>query len=248
MSKTDESYVTQISKLAGTFKKSCGAAVLYYWGDGADHGLRLECITVMKEFLNNVKFGSDPEGLLFYNENSDFNFESDEKVDYKTFYNTETPMVIRTEFYLQSDSTEKKPFATFITNSDKTSRVIPSHLQNGSGIWQDLKIGINFCKIHKVTNDSTVTLRVLPLGKKVTFRVTDNSKQSKIETTGLLYCHNITDLQGSDALVNYDDDRIIFYPAGGTSYQALFFANERLLIDNQHQSDADRPKATWSSL
>ena len=122
MSQTSETYVKQISDLAGAYKKSCGAAALYYWDSNHTSGLRIECITVMKEFLNNVKFGSgrldeatlnpvslfttfsDPEGLLFYNQNSDFNFKADEKVNYKTYYNTETPKVIRTDFFLKDDS------------------------------------------------------------------------------------------------------------------------------------------------
>jgi len=58
MPHTNETYVEQISALAGTCKKTCGASALFYCGDENAHGLRIECITIMKEFLDNVKSGS----------------------------------------------------------------------------------------------------------------------------------------------------------------------------------------------
>jgi hypothetical protein len=43
---------------------------------------------------------SDPEGLLFYNENSDFNFDPDDNaISYEIYYNTETPMAVRVDFF-----------------------------------------------------------------------------------------------------------------------------------------------------
>jgi hypothetical protein len=58
MSETSETYVQQITDLASSFSKSCAAAALFYWGDFADRGLRIEASTIMKEFVNNIEFGT----------------------------------------------------------------------------------------------------------------------------------------------------------------------------------------------
>ena len=41
---------------------------------------------------------------MFFNENSDFSFESNEKVIYKIYHNHERPMAIRIDFYPEESS------------------------------------------------------------------------------------------------------------------------------------------------
>ena len=62
MTYVHQTYVEQISELAETYRKTCSASALFYCAEGQPHGLRIECITIMKEFLDNVKDGSgEPE-------------------------------------------------------------------------------------------------------------------------------------------------------------------------------------------
>jgi hypothetical protein len=58
--------------------------------------------------------------------------------------------------------------------------VDPRLLVNGSGKWGDLKSASSFTKIHKITSGAKVTLKLPPVGKQVSFNVTDNSQHKKI--------------------------------------------------------------------
>ena len=53
----NESFGKQIDDLSAKFKNYCGAACLFFWGDGASHGLRIEAEFIAKEFIDNVEFG-----------------------------------------------------------------------------------------------------------------------------------------------------------------------------------------------
>ena len=59
MTTVTDSYTTQISALAGKFPLCCAAAALFYVDadDSSKHGLRVEATSIMREFVDKVKFG-----------------------------------------------------------------------------------------------------------------------------------------------------------------------------------------------
>lgn len=61
---TNETFGKQIDELTTAFTTCSGAFALFYWGDGAKTGLRLEVGFLAKEFVDNVEWGRG--GLLSY--------------------------------------------------------------------------------------------------------------------------------------------------------------------------------------
>lgn len=125
MTSTTENYSDQLKKYSEEFRTSCSAAALFYWGDGSQTGLRVEAPEIMQEFVDKVTFGRgnsipficglyadgppDPQGLLFYNETTDFDAQSDEKISYKVFYHNEKfegddMLTIRVDFLVNNSS------------------------------------------------------------------------------------------------------------------------------------------------
>jgi hypothetical protein len=243
MSSTTDSYVTQITALAQSFKTPCAAAALFYWDDNHKHGLRVEATTIMKEFKDNVNFGRDPEGILFYNATSDFDDDGD--VPYKVLYNSEDPKAIRIDFYpLGATQDASTRFASFLTKD--TNSIETSCLADGTGNWNDLKIGTSFAKMHKITTSSTVTLQMQPINKQASFTLSDNTDKKAIDITGVFHYDLLSDLTGSST-ANYDSDRLLFYPTNDKdTLTGVFFANDPIPIDDTH--DSNPPTATWSNL
>ncbi len=57
MTEITTTHVDLLTGLAKSYKRSTPAAALFYWDDNNKHGLRIEAIEIMKEFVNNVHFG-----------------------------------------------------------------------------------------------------------------------------------------------------------------------------------------------
>ncbi|KAI0260747.1 hypothetical protein BC834DRAFT_899056 [Gloeopeniophorella convolvens] len=244
MSLISDSFVKQFTELATAFETSCAAAALFYWGEGNDHGLRVEATAVMKEFVNNIEFGRDPEGYLFYNAPSDFNFDSDDDpVTYKVYYNSEKPMAVRVDFFA-AGSTNR--FSSFISKDTKTidSRL----LRDGSGTWRDLKLGTSYAIMHKISTDTKVTLKMAPIGKEATFNVIDNSGRHAINISGIFHFNKQSALtSSSNDVANYDEDRLIFYPNNDHNLlTGVFFPNEPIPIDDHAATQP--PSVSWIDL
>lgn len=54
INKTTKTFAEQIGDLVGKYKSYCTGNALFYWGDGASTGLRLEAPFLAKEFVDNV--------------------------------------------------------------------------------------------------------------------------------------------------------------------------------------------------
>ena len=54
---TTKTFAEQIADLVGKYKSYCTSNALFYWGDGASTGLRIEAPFLAKEFVDNVDFG-----------------------------------------------------------------------------------------------------------------------------------------------------------------------------------------------
>ena len=51
---TTKTFAEQIADLVGKYKSYCTSNALFYWGDGASTGLRIEAPFLAKEFVDNV--------------------------------------------------------------------------------------------------------------------------------------------------------------------------------------------------
>ncbi|PVF92034.1 hypothetical protein CPB86DRAFT_802354 [Serendipita vermifera] len=211
MTQISESFAKQLSDLATEFNKACGAGAFFYY-DSTGH---------------------DPEGFLFYDSITDFDFELGEKVDYKVYYNTETPRAICVDFSVGTES----PFAKFIRRD--TSLIDTQQLANGSGIWQHHDIALSSAKIHKRKKGKLVALTLAPIKKQATFPWDDDVEISEIsshhssfllstpllaDATGVFYYHGRTDLNANNKhTVNFESDRIFLYSGNDKStFTGLF--------------------------
>ena len=63
---TDDTFGQQVDRIVSKWKftTSSGAYALFYWGEGASTGLRLEVGFLAKEFVDNVQWGHG--ALLVY--------------------------------------------------------------------------------------------------------------------------------------------------------------------------------------
>jgi len=234
-------YADLLGQLAEEFVRYTPASALFYHDGHNKPGLRIESVELMKEFVNEVEFGKDPEGLLFYNEKADFD-NIDSPVLYKVYYNNEQAKAIKVEFYfLEQDS---DPFATFLA---KDSSVPVPALQDGRGIWNDLKIGACSAEIRKYAAWPTVTLTMEPIGKRVSFKVKQELVGRAIRTRGVFGFPKLANLVGHDCVATYNDDSIVF-----SSYSrrnkiiAVFFPTTGKLGFGDHHPHP--PIATWEDL
>ncbi|KAI0259395.1 hypothetical protein BC834DRAFT_632282 [Gloeopeniophorella convolvens] len=261
-----KSFANQISDLATTFKASCAAKARFYWEDGNGRGLRLEATDVRKEFVETVEFGSGQEGFLFYNAPTDFDFDNDDgPITYRTYFNSENPMAVRMDFFAAAAA---NPFSSFLSRDTDAIRGKTTDIPDGgSGKWQDLQPGTSFASLHKVSSSFEVVLKVPPIGKEAIFNVPDNSQgqsignstavlscaspdasSSSLDTPGVFRFVKLSELDSSvPSVVNYDGDRIIFYPGSDHSeFTGVFFPLEVLPIDNH--LDGNPPSVTWHDL
>ncbi|KAF8816736.1 hypothetical protein BYT27DRAFT_7333192 [Phlegmacium glaucopus] len=239
MTSTTDTYATQISALANDFDLCCAAAALFYWDDNHKQGFRVYATSIMREFVDGISFGRDPEGILFYSALSDTSSKVG-TVYYNVFYNSETPMAIRVDFLTTADDSETR-FASFLTKD--ANNIETNLLQNGSGTWGEQQIGTCSANMYKVTGSKTVTLTLEPIGKTATFDVIDNSKKPGININGVFH-FNLIDSLKDTSVANYTSDRLLFYPSGNTDQLVgVFFPNDPIPIDDSHASNP--PTATW---
>ncbi|KAI0260744.1 hypothetical protein BC834DRAFT_507190 [Gloeopeniophorella convolvens] len=208
-------FADELARLAKAYEKNCPAVALFYISDTGTRGLRVEATAIMKEFVDNVEFGRDPEGYLFYDSPGDFKPAPGTSGTfwYRVLQNSDKPKpAVRVDFYGSDPSSNPgvTPFAQFL--SKDTDTVDGGKLQSGgSGIWRDLDMGISSARLYKRTHDQTTTVTLTPIKKQITFQAL-STYTSALDYPGVFHFIKLADLAaGSQAIANYDSDRILFY-------------------------------------
>jgi len=238
MTKTDgeKKFDAQVSDLIDNFEEYCGAACLLYIGTtgiGTTRGVRIEAPFIAKEFVDNVHFGRDPEGLLFYDSLDDFPTDSS-KYKYYSYKNTEDPPALRIEFF-KKDGDKDINFTTFVS---KDTKGVPSKYfdsgtsQEGTGTWKDMKMASSYGELSKLTKGLQVTLTLKPIGKTLAFTLNDKAENKKhsIKATGTFTYPLLSDLTNSnDFVADFDTDRVVFYRKSKVNEMVgLFIASKPL--------------------
>jgi len=175
----------------------------------SNQGLRIEAPSLMKEFTDHTQFGTDPEGLLFYHTDTDFDMDGLGDIKYKVFWNDETPRVVRIDFLPPREGSTR--FASFISRD--TGKLGDDFYwqwsPTSSGQWQPAERTTSAAWLRKITGaGNTVALTIDSIHKSAVFTVPD---ETAIAISGTFYFKDLCDLDG-ECVADYDADRLLFYP------------------------------------
>ncbi|KAF9512548.1 hypothetical protein BS47DRAFT_1363099 [Hydnum rufescens UP504] len=242
---TTETFTEIFTRLAKKYKNYAPAAALFYWDNGATHGVRVEAPSILKEFVDNVAWGKDPEGTLFFNDVKDL----DNDPPMTTTGATTTQQAVVVQFYAD---TQGSFFAEFVGKDP--SRAVTYILEARKGRFLPLNSGSASAHVKKKSSESKVTVKISAIGKEVTFNVPDNSAAQDIDVWGNLTFKKLSDLKsGTLSVVNYNDDRILFYPTNGQqAMHAIFIPIETTAADatalGTYYFVTSSATATWSDI
>jgi len=237
-----ELYAERLSK----YKHMEPAAALFYWGEGTTRGVRLEVPGIMKEFIDNVAFGRDPEGTLFFNHVEDI----DGDAKYNVFYNTNVTsdeQAVVVQFFI---STQDHFYAEFVGKDP--SRAVQYTTDSHKGSWAVVDQASASAHVKKYSSESTITITIASIQKAVSFDVPDNSAEKSVDVHGSISFKKLANLK-SDSVVNYNDDRILFYPETvSKDLTAVFIPVEATAADATALGDfsfrSSTPIAKWTDL
>ncbi|KAH7874217.1 uncharacterized protein C8R40DRAFT_1171753 [Lentinula edodes] len=248
----DNTFAEEIAALINQWDNFCPAAALFYWGKNSnDTGLRIEATEIMREFVDNIQFGRDPEGWLFYGTPQDLDTDSGDTVYYRVYTNDESPMAIRIDFFGRDPNTPGiKPFAQFLTKDTAKIPIENIPADTGSGLWRKLSTGISSATVSKLTNDPTIKLSAHAIGKNLTFNLPDSSSFTHaLHIDGAFHFQNIKDLNYNTlAITNYNTDRILYYDQkDSTKLIGVFYPSSDLFPDGfNNEGDVNPAIATCS--
>ncbi|KAJ3878983.1 hypothetical protein F5051DRAFT_427768 [Lentinula edodes] len=248
----DNTFAEEIAILVNQWDHFCPAAALFYWGKNSlDTGLRIEATEIMREFVDNIQFGRDPEGWLFYGSPQDLDTDSGDTVYYRVYINDESPMAIRIDFFGRDPNTPGiKPFAQFLTKDTVKIPIEDIPADTGSGLWRKLNTGISSATVSKLTNDLSIKLSAHAIGKKLTFDLPNSASFTQaLHIDGVFHFQNIKDLNYNTlAITNYNTDRILYYDQNdSTKLLGVFYPSSDLFPDGfNNEGDVNPPIATCS--
>jgi len=97
--------------------------------------VRMQALEIGRQFVGDVVYGRDPKGILFYNDQLDFDIPNP---DFK-YYKHGTKGLVTIEVYF-CESGQTDPYARFIARAD--SNQLPRHTYGeGNGAWTDFRAG-----------------------------------------------------------------------------------------------------------
>ncbi|KAF8167087.1 hypothetical protein BJ912DRAFT_1001784 [Pholiota molesta] len=200
---TAQTYNDLVSATTKNYAESVPAMGLFYQnGANSRTGVRLECPGIRKEFCDQIPFGRDPEGTLFFDSVNDFPDNGQDSF-YNVFHNTSTvatEKAVVVQFYTGTAS--QGPFYAEFVARDPVST------------WNDLNIASVTSVIQKQTKAKEFTLTMNAISKKATFSLppTLNLPNASVKAYGTTYFKGIKNIKdGSKTYIDYSNDRIVFF-------------------------------------
>jgi len=185
-----------------------------------EHGLRVECPTLHREFVHTVSVGKDPEGTLFFDDVEDLGDIDGTK--YNVFFNTGKG--IEKAIVVQFLTPKGAPYAEFV-GKDPHNQVTALVTEQPGGAWRELEQATAAGHVSKNRREATIDMVFAALNKKVSFDVPNDTGRSGIrKVPGTLTFRNINDIApGTSSVVDYSNDRIVFYKdVSATDFVAMF--------------------------
>ncbi|KAF8144530.1 hypothetical protein K438DRAFT_1992690 [Mycena galopus ATCC 62051] len=141
-----------------------------------------------------------------------------------------------------------------LTNCVPLSLITTSGVRQ-KGSWNELKAGSAAAHIKKQSNESSITVTINAIGKIVKFPVGRKERQdTEINVRGNLLFKNISKLtSGTMSLVDYNNDRILFFPKSKSKdFTAVFIPVELNKADalalGSLDFESNGADATWSDI
>jgi len=244
---TSQTYRDLYLSLGDDYTDPVAAAALFFAGNiggRTTYGLRIEAPSIQKEFVDDVHFGKDPEGLLYVNDPK----ELSGNMNYNIFYTSKSTPANQRAVVIKffKPGNPGRIVAQFLARNPPA--MLDYYEDNKSGSWADYKALSGHAELVKEAYSSTVTIRIDGISRKVTFNVTDSSSR-RLSISGSLTFKNETNLRaGTTNVVNTNSDRIVFYPYRGSSdFTAVFFPPETAPLDWFGGYEIEAGSATWAS-
>lgn len=193
-----------IKEAAESFKNETIAfAQIRYENNGVR--VRMQALEIGRQFVGDVTYGRDPKGVLFYNDQLDFNIA---KPDFKYYkHGSGSSVTIEVYFYEHGHTTD--PYARYI------ARVLPNQIPHhsygeGNGSWSDFRAGSAYTQAIRRDGRNRFNMEFPALKKAAYFE--SSSATSRVDSWGILLFMDVEKLQDCAAVVN--PDIIVFHPQG----------------------------------
>jgi hypothetical protein len=197
-------------------------ALVYHGGGAVDFiGIRIECPKAHKEFVSRVPFGRDPEGELYYHDIKDLTGFGKYEILFQV--GEVLQIVIRNPnngivaTFVGQDPAKAIGWLQFDADHPDVPLI---------GDWKDYN-GFDVPSTIKCDKGSTdVTISLPSLSKKVTFKLLSSCVNgiSHDGTTTVSDINNISN--GTLSMVDFDADRVLFYPKTGSTTMTAYFIPE----------------------
>jgi len=162
-------------------------ALFFSHGGGQGKGLRVEVQDLGLEFTDNAYIGTDPEGMLYYNDKSDFTVKQDNygrTIAHNYTVKSLTYGAVTYAIIEWSKSYDTKPYAKFVA---KDAANVAARMANysHSGEWIKLSLGTFNATVEK-TSANEVQISINVIGKTGRWTTSAALSTTKIQGRG---CH-----------------------------------------------------------
>ncbi|KLO10809.1 hypothetical protein SCHPADRAFT_906527 [Schizopora paradoxa] len=191
----------------GKYTQQTPAAGLFYLSNAKQPSCRIECTDKRIEFVDVAEFGTDPDGTLFYNNIGDLSGA----MDYRFWHNsgtTDEEAAVVAQFYKKGSDV----FVAEFVGKDP-ARTVKDTVVDHTGHWRPFSFQENTAAVSKKAGSTTMTLSISVSGQRATWTVADSAKNTVINQSGKVLIKNLGEIgAGRTSYIDYNDDRILFYP------------------------------------
>lgn len=234
------------AEAANVFKTSTPAfAYIFQSGVGTASrtGLRIDAPDILKVLTDNMPFGRDPKGKLYYNSLKP-NFNSGNKA-YYTVTRPEFGSIRNPEFALVVElrrEKSEKPYAKFIATLPKRvwenlpDDQFPAFKAGFTGVnqaeWKELDMGSASALLLSYDQSADVTITAQSLHKKLSFKFPDEG--GAIESWGYFIFRDSNKLKsGVNYIVDYTNSRVLVFEKQDDKEPVAVFGSYELATDVQ---------------
>ncbi|KAF9036394.1 hypothetical protein BJ165DRAFT_1533220 [Panaeolus papilionaceus] len=195
------------------------SALVYHGGSPQDFiGIRIECSGVRKEFVSNIAFGRDPKGNLYYNDVNSLTGECSYSVEFNV--GSVLSIVVTKNGTDVAQFVGKDPASAIGWLSfDADHPEVPL-----KGSWLPYDPMEVSSDIICAAGSTSCSISLQSAGKKVTFALDKASAKGMNHVGVMCIKAKLADIpNGTRSIVDFDPDRILFYPTSGQSNLTAFF-------------------------
>ncbi|KIJ59055.1 hypothetical protein HYDPIDRAFT_118882 [Hydnomerulius pinastri MD-312] len=224
---TNATFDNQFHALMNKYKTVVSAEALFWKRSrevgSHEYGLRVQAPSIMKEFVDNINLGSDPQGFLFFNNILDLDAGNGK---YNVFYNTVEDIRQRAATVQFFHSKQGSFYAEFLAKDP--NKTVDYTVDGQAGKWETLEVGSACAYVKKYSDETSILVTIPVIEKRLEFEVKDNSGNHSVDAWGNVMFKDLGRLQSSSGASFADGSRdiILFYPeserTGSAHFTAMF--------------------------